>query len=191
MTDISRYLDRPEIHECRISATAQIPFHASVLEACRVNYCGKYGTCWTCPPGNGAPDELEQRVKRYPYAATFTFKIPLEDSFDFEGMMEGQQYAMEVLRSIVGELKRDGIMHMALGCGGCTLCASCTYPHEPCRFPDLAISSVESYGIHVAELSKILGLKYANGENTVTYFCMIFFGGVYEKESDDLITKQT
>nr|WP_305142352.1 DUF2284 domain-containing protein [uncultured Acetatifactor sp.] len=65
------------------------------------------------------------------------------------------------------------------------LCASCTWgPGDaisarsapgwrtihPCRFPDMAISSLEAHGINVSRLAAECGMKYINGQNTVTYF---------------------
>ena len=42
--------------------------------------------------------------------------------------------------------------------------------------PALAMSSLEAYGIDVAQLAKQAGMKYINGVNTVTYFGAVFFG---------------
>ena len=44
-----------------------------------------------------------------------------------------------------------------------------------CRFPDRAMSSLEAYGVNVSELAVQCGMRYINGENTVTYFGAVFF----------------
>ena len=41
--------------------------------------------------------------------------------------------------------------------------------HAP-RSLDDALSSLEAYGIHVAKIGDVSGLRYINGKDTVTYF---------------------
>lgn len=173
--DIQKYLDLPEIFEHKVIPASEIPFSQSVADACKANICGRYGTCWTCPPGVGEYRELEKQIKAYEKAAVFTFKYDLEDSFDFEGMMDGQRTTMEILQRITDRLRADGEVFWALGCEGCHLCPKCTYPDAPCRFPEKAIKSVEACGINVVELAKNIGIHYHNGANTVTYFAIILF----------------
>lgn len=173
--DIRKYLHSPNICQYALIGTGQIPFSSEVVQMCRANQCGKYGTCWTCPPGVGAPEELEKRIRAYRNACVFTCTHMLEDSFDFEGMIEGQQKAQRVLQGIMEQLRRDGCDFMALGCEGCARCKVCTYPDAPCRFPEDAVPSVEACGIHVVELARRSGLRYGNGASSVTYFCMIMF----------------
>ena len=170
--EVASYFTHPEITEYRVIPVADIPFSEAVLEACRANRCGCYGTRWTCPPGTAG---IEEKIKRYQTAVVFSRKHDLEDSFDFEGMTEGMQRARDLLVSIRASLDRDGVPYMALGCEGCSLCAACTYPDAPCRHPDKATPSVEACGIHVVDLSRKIGIKYNNGPNTVTYFCIVLF----------------
>jgi hypothetical protein len=44
-----------------------------------------------------------------------------------------------------------------------------------CRFPEKALSSLEGYGLDVYQTALHAGLPYVNGQNTVTYFGMLFF----------------
>ncbi len=166
------YFDHPAVTELRVLDVADIPFSEAVLDACRANRCGRYGTCWTCPPGTAG---MEEKIRQYRTAVVFSCKHVIEDSFDFEGMMEGMARARDTLAEIRAALNRDGIPHMALGCEGCNLCPTCTYPDAPCRHPDRATPSVEACGIHVVELSRKVGMKYNGGANTVTYFCIVLF----------------
>ena len=64
-----------------------------------------------------------------------------------------------------------------LGAGGCRVCSRCAkQDDEPCRHPDLALSSLEAYGINVSVLAPQAGMKYINGVNTVTYFGAVLMG---------------
>ncbi len=173
--NIEKYLSDPYIFQYKLISPVDIPFSQAVVDMCRANRCGKYGTCWTCPPGVGELSVLERKIKNYDMACVFTCRYDLEDSFDFEGMMQGQKNTKTVLQGITDNLRADGIDFTALGCEGCDLCEKCTYPDATCRFPEKAMPSVEACGINVVELSKKIGLNYNNGTDTVTYFCIILW----------------
>ncbi|MBE6608252.1 MAG: DUF2284 domain-containing protein [Ruminococcaceae bacterium] len=173
--NIEEYLKSYEVTQYAIVPSSEIPFSPAVLEACRENRCGRYATCWTCPPGVGEPEEIKAKILSYKTAAIFSCKYDLEDSFDFETMTEGANITQKKLLDIIAKLKSEGVVPHALGCEGCRLCQKCTYPDAPCRFPEKAIPSIEACGVNVVELSKKVGIKYNNGPNTVTYFCAILF----------------
>lgn len=168
-----KYLEGKGIFQYKVISADEIPFSDEVRKACEANLCGKYATCWTCPPGVGDMRELEKKIKSYKTATVFTCKYDLEDSFDFETMREGGRRTAAILREIIAEMRNDGIELMALGCEGCGLCEKCSYPDAPCRFPDKAVPSIEACGVSVVTLAKNIGINYHNGANTVTYFCAI------------------
>ena len=164
-------------------------FKASVIKAseistdrafrdmCESNACGMYGRCWTCPPDAGEIESLMAQVKDYDYALVYQTVTELEDSYDFEGMIEakksGRNMAQE-LRKVFDISDISKVLHLSAGgCGVCERCAKQT--NEPCRFPDLALTSLEAYGINVSELAKTAGMKYINGPDTVTYFGSVLF----------------
>ena len=63
-----------------------------------------------------------------------------------------------------------------LGAGGCGVCERCAkQTGEPCRFPHLALASLEAYGVNVSQLAQAANMKYINGQNTVTYFGAVLF----------------
>ena len=101
----------------------------------------------------------------------------LEDSYDFEGMMEAaavHSRVSEALRPVFASAGFSAALH--LGAGGCHVCSVCAKKtNEPCRHPDLAMASLETYGVNVSQLAKLCGMKYINGANTVTYFGALFF----------------
>ena len=167
---MEKYIKNKNVFQYKIIPSSQIPFSQAVADACKANLCGKYGTCYTCPPAVGFWKDLETKVKGYSKALVYSCKYSLEDSFDFEGMVYGAATTQNILREIVEELKSDNQDFMVLGCEGCNLCEKCGYPDTPCRFPDKAVPSVEACGIDVVALAKNIGINYNNGPNTVTYF---------------------
>lgn len=143
---------------------------------CEGNACGKFGRCYMCPPDIGPAEELMEQVHGYPHAILYQSIGTIEDSFDFEGMMEaGHSHCM--LSQRIRE-KLEGWLpgHLHLTGGGCHLCERCAkLDDSPCRYPSEALSSLEGYGIDVYRTSQATSLKYINGENTVTYFGILLF----------------
>lgn len=168
--------------EAGAARAAVIPADMVVLSAefadiCATNACGQYGRNWMCPPEVGDIHQLMDRVRAYPQALVYQTISPLEDSYDWEGMQAASaahaQLSRRLRRKLSG-LIGEGSLHLT--CGGCGLCASCTKAEgQPCRFPEEALPSVESYGIDVYNTVKGTDLKYINGPDTVTYFGMVFF----------------
>ena len=146
-------------------------------DMCASNACGMYGKCHMCPPDVGEIDELMAKLDCYQYTLVYQMVSELEDSFDFEGMLEAKQRTYPLaqgIRRLFSDLSIADSLHLgAGGCGVCKVCAKRT--GSPCRFPEMAMSSLEAYGINVSELAKSAGMRYINGQNTVTYFGAVFF----------------
>ena len=146
-------------------------------DMCAANSCGMYGKCYMCPPDIGDIDTLMAEVRNYDYALVYQTVTELEDSYDFEGMIEARKKMPKLTQKLRKILKDMNISDaLILGVGNCGVCETCAKrTGEPCRFPDLAIPSLEAYGINVSQLAKAAGMKYTNGQDTVTYFGAILF----------------
>ena len=164
-----------KIHESATVQAADVPFTQAVRDACKANICGKYGSCWSCPPGVGDWQELRDCFHQYDKAFVYTTCHELEDSFDFEGMTEGQNRHRQLDDYIRGQLIAQGVEFKQLTVGGCNICERCTYPDGPCRFPEKLRIPMEACGIDVVNLSKLCGIRYMNGPDTVTYFSTVFY----------------
>ena len=172
MSGIKEILEKTlegRVFECAVISTADITFSPELRAACERNLCGKYKKSWTCPPATGPVENLKERILGFSKALVFTTKGDLEDSFDYEGMMETKDRH----NRITSELHESfGKTNPVFGAGSCGVCESCAYPEE-CRFPDKIYFSIEAAGINVTDLSRAAGVRYNNGENTVTYFSMV------------------
>ena len=156
--------------------TKDIPFEKAFRSACEQNACGFYNRCWTCPPDAGSIEDCMSRVKEYPHAVLFQTISALEDSYDIEGMHDAAVAHNRLTLRVQETFRRMENASMVLGAGACGVCPTCTKPEgNPCRFPDLAITSLEACGVNVSELSKTSGLRYINGQNTVTYFGLLLY----------------
>lgn len=149
----------------------------SFRDLCASNVCGMYGKCYMCPPDVGDINELMANIAKYDHALVYQTVNALEDSFDFEAMTAAKKRMYLLSQSIRGifyGFNLHDVLH--LGAGGCGVCDICAKRiNAPCRAPELAIPSLEAYGINVSELAKTAGMKYTNGQNTVTYFGAVLF----------------
>lgn len=144
-------------------------FRDDVREMCKSGRCGSYGNNWGCPPGCGSVDECRERAGKYDKTIVVQTIGVLEDSFDFEGMGKAAIEHCQRMTHMREKIEEELSNVLSLGAGPCKVCGECTCPHEPCRFPEKRFSSMEAYGLMVSEVCADSGLKYINGENTVTY----------------------
>lgn len=164
-------------YKASVINTSQIELDRAFRDMCESNACGVYGKCYMCPPDVGNIEELMAEVGKYDYALVYQTVTELEDSYDFEGMVAAKKrtYPMaQKLRDVFKNMNISKVLH--LGAGGCGVCKTCAKrTNEPCRYPELAMPSLEAYGINVSRLATASGMKYTNGANTVTYFGAVLF----------------
>ena len=149
-----------------------IMFDDIFRKLCKDNLCGRYNKNYKCPPAIGEPEDLKNEALSYKTAILIQTVHQIEDSYDFEGMNEGGRVHSENIDKAREYIKENVPFEkmLALGAGGCGICPKCGILDDvPCRFPDRAISSVEGYCMNVANMTNSHGLKYINGENTVSY----------------------
>ena len=163
------------LHEYAFLKPEDVVFSQEVRGICEGNSCGAYGSCWACPPALGSIEECRQRCLQYKDAFLFTTATKVKNSFDMQGWLEARK-EHEKLTDQVGEVfRKHSINPLILSTEGCTVCKKCTYPDEPCRFPNKMYPATEGYGILVMQQAQLCNVAYNNGVNTVTYFSMVFF----------------
>lgn len=163
------------IHESAFIDPGNILFLEEVRGLCEANACRQYGTNWACPPAVGTVEQCREKCLQYDTALVFTTKYVQKDYYDFEEWGIARKIHGDVSRKVHKILKSIYPDSMMLSGEGCSLCKECTYPDAPCRFPERMSPAIESYGIQVMDLSEKCGIKYHNGEGTITYFSAIFF----------------
>ena len=173
----------------------KVEYHADLRDMCEMNTCGRYGKTWNCPPVIGSYEKLSSQCKSFSAGLLFSFVSEIEDSFDFEGMSEaGSELCRKLCKVNIGmqdiadtqnndskqkinneQVDEKIVAYQLYGSGACFSCEKCTYPDEPCRYPEMCFIPIEAAGIYVTQLAKDSGLKYNNGVNTVTFFGMLLF----------------
>lgn len=155
----------------------EVVFDRKFRSICESNACGNLGKCWTCPPDIGDIDKLIDQARSFDGAIIYQTVRSIEDSFDFEGMMEAgrlHNVLAEKINKAFASRNLAAVLH--LGAGGCHVCDVCARGQDlPCRHPDRAMASLEAYGVDVSQLAEAAGLNYTNGQNTVTYFGAYFY----------------
>ncbi len=169
-------------YRAEVVNVADISVDTSFRSLCEADSCGNYGKNYMCPPDIGNIEALAAELKSYELAMVYQTVEELEDSYDFEGMMLAGAKHNGLARKLretetakEGDKPGGGIRLLHLGAGGCRVCQVCAKrTREPCRFPDAAIGSLEAYGVNVQHLAEAAGMRYTNGQNTVTYFGTVF-----------------
>ena len=140
-----------------------------VRDMCAVNTCGMYNAKWSCPPGCGEISECEAKMKQYAHGILVQTVGDIEDSLDFEGIMEVKETHDARYKECLGKLREVAPDLLPLADGACTICSKCTYPDEPCRFPDKSMSSMEAFGLYVADVCRKNGVDYNYGPGKMCY----------------------
>ena len=140
-----------------------------VRDMCATNSCGAYGKKWSCPPGCGTLEECRERLQKYTAGILVQTVGTLEDEMDYESMQETSQRHKEAFAALHEQLRGQYPGMLAVGTGGCTQCKTCTYPDQPCRFPEKMVSSMEAYGMLVSQVCKDNDLPYYYGRCTIAY----------------------
>ena len=149
-----------------------IQLKPEVREMCRTGNCGAYGKKWSCPPGCGSLEDCAKRLDRFHSGILVQTVGQLEDSFDYEAMMDTEAAHKDHFKALEASLREIYPNLLAIGAGACTKCKECTYPDAPCRFPDQAFISMEAYGMLVLDVCRANGLTYYYGPNTIAYTSM-------------------
>ncbi|MEG2455608.1 MAG: DUF2284 domain-containing protein [Oscillospiraceae bacterium] len=158
-------------------AVSRLAFLPQVREMCAADRCHKYGKSWVCPPGCGSLADAEARARRYSTGVLLQSTGMMEDDFDVETIAATEKAQQARFMELVTWLRQREADCMPMASGACTVCPQCTYPDAPCRFPNLAIPSMEAFGLLVSDTCKESGLPYYYGPRTMTFTGCILFSG--------------
>jgi predicted metal-binding protein len=175
MIDLREKLSNAGVYEYGIVDPREVEFSEEIRALCEENQCCRYGAIWACPPAVGTVDECRERARNFNTMVVFSGKFDIKDSYDFEGMISSLEDFKKIAQQLVEEVRPVLDSYLMLANEGCDTCENCTYPDKPCRFPDKVCGSITGYGISVSKLAAQAGIRYNNGENTVTYFGALLF----------------
>ena len=148
---------------------AELEFMPAVRDMCAADLCHSYGKNWTCPPGCGTVEEAAARASKYSKGLLVQTIGKLEDDFDWESIEATSKKHKKNFISFAAVMRARFPGMLPMGAGGCHLCETCTYPDAPCRHPELAMPSMEAYGLFVSKVCMQSGVPYNNGPQTITF----------------------
>ena len=162
------------LKECGFDTVVQLDVSTlkvlpEVRQMCEVNTCGAYNKRWSCPPGCGSIEECENKMKRFSHGILVQTVGDIEDSLDWEGMMEVKSAHDKRFIEGTKRLHKEVPELLSLGDGSCSLCKDCTYPDKPCRFPDIQSASMEAFGLFVSDVCKKNNVAYNYGPGKMCY----------------------
>lgn len=146
-----------------------IELRTEARDMCATNKCRKYCKSWSCPPGCGTLEECTEQLLKYRQGLIVQSTGELEDSLDFEAITELHERHRAAFEKFGENVLKVHPGSMIMGSDGCTNCDECTYPDNPCRFPDRMTSNMEAYGMIVSEVCLKNNIKYYYGPGTLTF----------------------
>jgi len=146
-----------------------LEFMQEVRDMCNPGKCRNYNKSWSCPPACGSLEEISERVKKYTTGILVQTVGDLEDSMDWDSIMETGAQHKENFGKMRIILSKKHPSLLAMGAGECKLCKTCSYPGEPCRHPDEMEVSMEACGLYVSKVCKDNNLEYNYGPEKIAF----------------------
>ncbi len=147
----------------RVLPAREIVIEEGIVALCQNPPCRGFGKSAHCPPHAPAPADVRKLIKKYRSALLFKIDVPTEIllSRDRYRAFEG---VYVLIRRLKDYLREEGRLQMeGFAAGSCKpvfcpriKCRVLT-GGEPCRFPDLALPSMEAVGMNVFELVQQAG----------------------------------
>ena len=146
-----------------------LEFLQEIRDMCNPEKCRSYNKSWSCPPACPPVDEIRENVKTYTHGIIVQTVGDLEDSLDWDGIMETGARHKENFGKMKNILDEENNQIIAMGAGQCSVCETCTYPDNPCRFPEKMEVSMEASGLFVSKVCKDNNLTYNYGSEKIAF----------------------
>jgi len=146
-----------------------LEFLQEIRDMCNPGQCRNYNKSWSCPPACASLEEMRERVKNYKTGILVQTVGDLEDSMDWDGIMEAGAQHKENFGKMRKDLNKKHPKLLAMGAGECKICEACTYPDNPCRHPEKMEVSMEASGLFVSKVCTDNNLKYNYGQEKIAF----------------------
>ena len=140
-----------------------------IRDMCNAKQCRNYNTSWSCPPACASIDEIREQVQKYTTGILVQTVGELEDSLDWDAIMETGARHKKNFRRMRERLGKKNKTLLALGAGECKICDTCTYPDKPCRHPEMMEISMEASGLFVSKVCTDNNLSYNYGAEKMAF----------------------
>ena len=177
MSDVEQIIEEQGFECVGTCPAAGLEVREEVRASCASGKCHVYGKSWACPPACGDIYDFEKQMHEYTHCTVVQTVADLEDEFDGETMMDAAALQKKRMYALVDALDAVGLSSqvMTLSAGYCEICPKCTYPDEPCRFPDKRMVSMEAAGLVVSDVCIQAGIPYNHGPLTIAYSSCVLY----------------
>lgn len=150
---------------------------AELAASCNPTSCRKYGTCWTCPPGAGAYEDIQYHItSKRKGVLVQTIRRGVDYYEDWDILAETRTLHNERLDRLAQMMRAELEGVLTFSTGGCDLCDPCSYPDAPCMKPDEQRLSLSAHGVAVGTTCKKAGMDYAFENGSVRFVGMVLYG---------------
>jgi len=170
---LEQQLQELPLFQYAFMTTDELVFTDRVRYICKEE-CPQYNTTWACPPAVGSVSECKAKCLMYPEMLMISTVSEVNDIADIEETLSTRKDHEEITRQVAKLMKEQGCELRILSTESCAICETCTYPHAPCRHPDMMFPCVESQGILVTEICEKYGMEFFNG-NIVTWVSLLLY----------------
>jgi len=154
---------------------SRLELQQEIRDMCNAKQCRNYDTSWSCPPACASIEEMRKNVQKYKTGIIVQTVGDLEDSLDWDGIMETGARHKENFGRMRETLNKNQKNMLAMGAGECKICKTCSYPDKPCRYPDRMEISMEAYGLFVSKVCTDNNLGYNYGPDKIAFTsCFLF-----------------
>ena len=145
-------------------------------EACNPQSCQRYGTCWTCPPGAGAFEDIQVNIRsKNAGVLVQTVRDDVDFYEDWDVLAETRQLHNSRLDRLAAMLRTEFAGVLAFSTGGCDVCDSCSYPDAPCKQPVEQRLSLSAHGVAVGTTCQNVGMDYSFQNGRIRYVGMVLY----------------
>lgn len=176
MIDIATLAHEIGFEQIAMISTKDVVTSAELTTSCNPQSCPKFGSCWTCPPGVGAyEDILSDITSRNAGVLVQTVRDGIDYYEDWELLDETQTLHNERLDQLTNAMRAEFDSVIEFSTGGCDLCDSCSYPDAPCKKPETRRESLSAHGVAVGATCERAKLDYAFENGCVRFVGMILY----------------
>lgn len=147
-----------------------------IRSMCNAEQCLEdYGKNWSCPPHGPSLEEIKETISSFNNGVILQIIGKLNSQFDYKSTEAASQKMSDLLVEFSDLLQEHGINNFTIGPGACTRCHPCTFPDEPCPYPEDKIISMSACGIFVSQLCNANNVKYYYDPLSIAFIGCAFF----------------
>ena len=171
--DLAREIGFDRVAAIRAEEVVTSP---ELAASCNPRACRMYGSCWTCPPGVGAYEEiLVDITSRDAGVLVQTIRDGVDHYEDWEAIDEARMLHNASLDRLADAMRAELSGVIEFSTGGCDLCSTCSYPDAPCMKPERRRESLSAHGVAVGATCERAGIDYAFENGRVRFVGMILY----------------